>query len=175
MLKPYDLKQDPTFFESACKIMIMLADEIKVDSLNRRRLEQNVKDLENRQYLERTETGTGFKLGEKFLNCFVDKYTATDEIYANYPVFMEQNGVSIPLLTMDRNVFAEIYIKKLNGSIKEHQEIVLDVKFGVKEDLLKLGVGKFLSSEYWRAIRPLRLKEIKEKNINIDPYEDSFI
>jgi hypothetical protein len=48
MLSPYDLKQNTTFFEAACKIMIMIADEIKVDSLNRRRLEQNVKDLENR-------------------------------------------------------------------------------------------------------------------------------
>lgn len=45
MLKPYDLKQDPSFFESACKIMIMIADEIKIDKINRKRLELNVQQL----------------------------------------------------------------------------------------------------------------------------------
>lgn len=50
MLKPYDLKQDPSFFESACKIMIMIADEIKIDKINRKKLEQNIQALSYRLF-----------------------------------------------------------------------------------------------------------------------------
>ena len=42
--------------------------------------------------------------------------------------FIYSNGVQIPLSTMDRNVFANLYEIAIMGSLEEHEEIILDIK-----------------------------------------------
>lgn len=120
-------------------------------------------DLFKRGYLTRTETG--IKLGNKFYDAFVDIHKATDEIYDLYPAFINNNGIDIPLIAMDKRVFREIYIKKINGSLREHEEIKKDIQYAIDNNLIKTGLNKFLTSELWKAIRKLRAASIK---INVD-------
>lgn len=113
-----------------------------------------IKDLIDRGFIVKTKTG--HKLGQNFLRIFIDANTATDEIFELYPPFIRLNGVDVPLTTMDRKVFAEIYVKKINGSLEAHQEIMKDLQYAIDNDLIKTGINKFLTSEQWKGFRKLR-------------------
>ena len=107
---------------------------------------------------------------DKFKSIFVDKHIATEEIYEIYPSFVYSNGVQIPLSTMDRNVFANLYEIAIMGSLEEHKEVLLDIKYGKEKDLLNIGIEKFLKSKYWLAIRKKRMdtREIKTTKTKAD-------
>lgn len=128
-----------------------------------------VDDLINRNFM--VKTTNGYKLGKKFVEAYANKHTITDEIYNIYPSFIISNGVNIPLTAMDRIEFANIYIGKINGSIDEHNEVLKDIKFAIKEDLITIGLTKFLQSEQWKAFRPLR-KESESTAITSNTYTD---
>lgn len=98
-----------------------------------------------------------FILTDKFINLFVDKHVATDDIFEMYPSFVSSNGVEIPLTTMDRNVFANMYINAIQGNLEEHQEVLKDIEFAKEQKFLTFGIEKFVSSRVWLKIRPLRL------------------
>lgn len=107
---------------------------------------------------------------DKFKAIFVDKHIATEQIYEIYPSFIYSNGVQIPLSTMDRNVFANLYEIAIMGSLEEHEEILLDIKYGKEKELLNIGIEKFLKSKYWLAIRKKRMdtREIKTTKTKAD-------
>jgi hypothetical protein len=117
-----------------------------------------IKDLVVKGFLIEDKIN-GFVLTKKFLEIFINKHTACDEIYDIYPTYTNLNGVNIPLTSMDRNVFANLYDKAIQSSILEHLEIVEDIKFGIEQNLLNLGLDKFVKSQYWLAIRKKRLEQ----------------
>lgn len=129
-----------------------------------------IDDLISREFLVKTKTG--FKLGDKFIKIFTTGEVATDEIYDIYPAFIEsEKGVSIPLISMDKKVFKELYIPKIYGNVEEHKEVLADIKYGVENNLIKMGINKFLTSEQWKVLRKLR----EQKNITMsDIHDDSF-
>lgn len=97
-------------------------------------------------------------LSDKFLSMFVDKHKATEEIFFDYPVTLEKDGVLIPLKAMDRNIFANLYQAAIMGSYEEHKEVMLDLKFGINNKMINIGIEKFLKSKYWLTLRKLRLE-----------------
>ena len=97
-------------------------------------------------------------LSEKFLDIFIDKDVATDEIYEIYPTTMPYQGVEIPLKGMDRSVFATLYQNAIYGSREEHEEVKLDIEYAIKHNLLNIGIEKFIKSRYWLGIRQARLE-----------------
>jgi len=114
-----------------------------------------IKDLLTKGFLLQTEKG--FKLSEKILDIFVTPEVAVDEIYDIYPAFIDSDkGVSIPLISMDKRVFKEIYIPKILGNVKEHQKVIKDIQYGIDNHLIKIGINKFLTSEQWKIFRKLR-------------------
>lgn len=107
-----------------------------------------------------------YRLGTKFLDIYVTPERATNEIYSIYPAFIvKDNGVQIPLTSMDRNIFKKIYISKIQCSLQEHREVIKDIKYGVQSNKIKIGLNKFLTSEQWKVFRKERA--IKQVN-NID-------
>ena len=105
-----------------------------------------------------------YVLSEMFLNLFIDKHIATDEIFAIYPSYMESMGVQIPLTAMDRNVFANIYISAIQGNLEEHKEVIKDIEYAKQQKLLSFGIEKFLTSKMWLKIREQRLAGIVKTN-----------
>jgi hypothetical protein len=99
-------------------------------------------------------------IAEKFLDLFVDKFIATDEVFEAYPAFVNSNGVDIPLTTMDRNVFANMYMSAIQGNLEEHREILKDIAFAKEQKLLNFGIEKFITSRVWLKIRERRLANI---------------
>lgn len=130
-----------------------------------------VKDLINRGYLVQSPKGT-LEIGMTFKVAFIDKYTACEEVYAIYPTHFKKDGVQIPLGAMDRNVFANLYDIAIMSSIAEHLEIMEDIKFAIKHELLNIGIEKFIKSKYWLAIRPKRKENnIKQRTVTSQDHE----
>lgn len=120
-------------------------------------------DLFKRDFLSRTSSGK-VVIGKVFLGIFLNKHTATDEIFDIYPTHFVKDGTHIPLSAMDRNVFANLYDKAILSSMLEHLEVVKDIKFGLEQGLLNIGLDKFLKSKYWLTLRPKRLDYKQEHN-----------
>jgi len=119
-----------------------------------------IKDLVTKGFLYKTEKG--FRLSEKILNIFITPEVAVNQIYSLYPAFIESDkGVSIPLNSMDKRIFKEIYIPKIMGNIIEHKEVLKDIQYAIDNNLIRIGINKFLTSEQWLSFRKLRKQENK--------------
>jgi len=116
-----------------------------------------INKLEEKGFIRRSEEG--LFLEEKFTNVFVNERESVNEIYDLYPAFaLSDKGVNIPLKSMDKRIFGEIYIGKIQGSSKEHKEVIKDITYGIDNDLLRMGINKFLVSEHWKSIRTERFR-----------------
>lgn len=122
-----------------------------------------IDDLFTRGFLEKLASGT-IRVTKVFLEAFINKHTASDQIFDIYPTHFNMSGTTIPLTAMDRNLFADLYDIAIQSSIHEHLEIVEDIHYAIKHELLKIGIDKFIKSKYWTVIRPMRLEnQIKER------------
>lgn len=122
-----------------------------------------IKDLVTREFLVQT-TNKGYKLGKAFIEIFVTPEVAVDEIYNLYPAFIKSSlNVDIPLTSMDKNVFKNIYISKIFGNVDEHKEVLKDIQYGIDNNLIKIGINKFLTSDQWKSFRKRRLTETTTK------------
>lgn len=119
---------------------------------------ERIEEFIKRGYLVKTQNG--YQLGRNFTDTFVDGNKATEEFYNAYPDFMRtKEGVQIPLTGMDRETFKRIYMAKIHHSVDEHLEIIKDVQYGANQNMINMGINKFLSSEQWRALRKLRKQQ----------------
>lgn len=126
-----------------------------------------IKDLVNKGFL--IKTGNKFKLSKKLLDIFVTPEVAVDEVYDLYPAFIESDkGVSIPLNSMDKRIFKEIYIPKIMGNVEEHREVLQDIQYGIDNNLIKVGINKFLTSEQWKSFRKLREQDNQTIDVETD-------
>jgi len=121
------------------------------------------KDLFDKGFLETAKNGN-IQITRKFLDIFINKHTASEEIFDIYPTHFVKDSVAIPLSAMDRNVFANLYDIAIGSSIAEHLEVIEDIKYGIQKEMLNIGIDKFLKSKYWMVLRPKRLEnQIKER------------
>ena len=123
--------------------------------------EEDKEDLRQKGFLYKDEFNNYF-LTNDFIQLFVDKDIATDEIFEIYPVSMQHQGVTIPLKAMDRSVFAVLYITAIMGSVEEHKEVIEDIHYAKTHNLLNIGIEKFIKSKYWLGIRKQRLENKKQ-------------
>ncbi len=98
---------------------------------------------------------------------FYTTFNVVDEIFSIYPQFTtNEQGVNIPLTAVDRTMFEKIYLDKIMYSAKEHFDIIKDINYGKENNLIKIGLSKFLNSEYWKVLRQQRIKDENEKVMN---------
>ena len=132
-----------------------------------------IQDLVNKGFLVFKDRQ--YTLSDKFLELYVTPEVAVDEIYDIYPAFLESDrGVSIPLTSMDKSIFKEIYIPKIMGSIAEHREILKDLQYGISNNLIKVGINKFLTSEGWKPLRKLREQDKRTSSTQNTVMDDDF-
>jgi hypothetical protein len=125
------------------------------------------------KYTKDTSNTLHIQVGDVFKKAYTNDVFVAEDIYEAYPSFYEDNdGVKYPLKAYDRMSFAKIYLDKINYSQEEHEEILEDIKYGKENSLIKIKIGNFLVSEFWKDLRKLR-KESQVDNINvIDNAED---
>lgn len=126
-----------------------------------------IDDLFTKEMLTKHSNGS-ITVSQKFLEAFINKHTATEQIFDIYPTHFSLNGTNVPLTAMDRSAFAGLYDIAIQSSVLEHLEVVEDIKYAIKHDLLKIGIDKFVKSKFWTTIRPMRLEnQIKERIVSI--------
>jgi hypothetical protein len=125
-----------------------------------------INDLINRGFLVK-DLNDRIKIGKKFLEIFINKHTASEEIFEIYPTHFHKDGAEIPLSAMDRNVFANLYDNAIQSSVLEHLEVIEDIKFAMLNNLLSIGLEKFVKSKYWLMIRPRRLSYKEKEEIEL--------
>lgn len=133
-----------------------LAEKYSREALNGMKIIPPIemKELEDKGYL--VKMPNGYVLSKKFKELFVDKHIATEDIFRIYPTYLYHQGVQIPLTGMDRNVFANLYIDFIHGSLDEHNEVMKDIKYAVEKGMLNMGIEKFVKSQHWKALREHR-------------------
>lgn len=112
-------------------------------------------------------------LTDLFLDGFCNKHSVTDEIFKIYPNFAEIQGKMIPLKLMDRIEFSKLYDTAIMSSMYEHREVMKDIEFGIENNLISMGIEKFLKAKYWLSIRPIRIQG-KTKETIISKLDNEF-
>lgn len=97
-------------------------------------------------------------LADKFTNIFIDDYQAATELAELYPAYaMDKEGKKYPIGFLDISVVKANYCKKIHHNAAEHKEVIKDMKYAIANDMLLYGLERFLTSNAWVKIRPLRL------------------
>ena len=122
---------------------------------------RNLADLKERGYIIVHGTNSNeIELTNKFSKIFMDDYECGNELWGEYPFYITSNGRRYPLKGMDKNVFRNLYAKKIRHSLEEHKEVMKDLQFAKENDLIFTGIEKFLNGEQWSDIRKIRKGEI---------------
>lgn len=143
---------------------------------------QETDDLIDRGFIIYSKDHTGkvvdLRVSDEFRKSYTNEIYIAEEIYNVYPNFyQDDNGINYPLTAYDRMAFAKIYLDKIHYSQKEHEEILEDIKFGKENNLIKIKISNFLTSDYWKVLRELRHnKEIEDKSNNqiLDDEQQDF-
>lgn len=107
--------------------------------------------------LDENETAASYQIGAAFKAIFVDKFEAATEIKDLYPSFAISDGRKFPLTLVDVYEIASLYGERIGYEIAEHEEVKKDLQYGIEQGLVKCGLDKFIRSEFWKALRKLRL------------------
>lgn len=118
-------------------------------------------------------TDKTLKVTHKFRKYFVINETALNELLDIYPPFIDKEGVNIPLVTVDKYQYSLKYNRRIMKSVREHDEVVKDLQFGIDKGYIRFGIVKFIDSEMWIPLRKLRLGEDAE-SVKMDAFDEDF-
>ena len=122
-----------------------------------------LQDLIDRKFIcpvNEEQKADSYVLTDKFLLLFIkDIYEASNQFWDKYPGFISINGVPTPLTNMDKYKFALIYGERIDHSVDEHLEVLKDLDFGVKNNLIRSSIENFVRSENWLKLRQIRLNQ----------------
>lgn len=127
-------------------------------------------DLIDRGFIKQInddEKADSYIITEKFHKLFIkDQFVAGNEFWDKYPGFVKIQGVNTPLTNMDRYAFANLYAGRIDYNVDEHIEVMKDLEFGVRNELIRTSIEKFVKSEGWLKIREVRLNNAKIQEVN---------
>lgn len=86
----------------------------------------------------------------------IDLYEDANEFWREYPSLIKSDNRMMPLTLMDVNEFRKLYAEIVHYSKDEHNEMILDLKYGVENGLINMKIENYLRSEFYLALRKLR-------------------
>jgi hypothetical protein len=102
----------------------------------------------------------------KFKSKFMLKVTPlSSELFEEYPPCFKNDGVIYNARTASAQEIAPAYMRAIAKSTDEHEKILDDLRWAVKNNVLKIGLDKFVKSRYWEVIRDMR-KNYNSSTIN---------
>tara|TARA_R110000772_G_C13310328_1_gene440514 strand:- start:43185 stop:43661 length:477 start_codon:yes stop_codon:yes gene_type:complete len=110
---------------------------------------------------------------DKFRAYFIKDEDALNELIDIYPPFVTKGEVRYPLVTVDKFQYGMIYGRRIFNSIDEHNEVLLDLAFGVENNYITFGIGKFIDGEIWKVLRKIRLGD-PDALLQLDLYDEDF-
>jgi len=112
------------------------------------------------------DTMTNFVLLDKFTDTFVKIHDVGNDIWELYPAFLKTAASgNFALKAIDIMVFKNLYVERINHDAEEHKQVLLDLKFAIKNDLIKVKLENWVRSEAWRDIRKQRLLKKNSKHV----------
>lgn len=125
----------------------MIGEEFKMDLIDRGFI----------RHVGDNNKASNYELTDKFNNLWMkNHFLSAEEVWNLYPGYVEITGKRIPLMTMDKYQFANLYAERIKYSIEEHKEILLDLRYGREKDLIVTSIEKFVQAEMWTKLRVLR-------------------
>ena len=93
-----------------------------------------------------------------------------------YPGFVRKSdGTMIPLTSMSKQMFRHAYWIAIDKNQDEHEQVKLDLEYGIKHSLINFGIRKFIDAEYWTKLRQLRLSSTTNlNNLSTVQTDDDF-
>lgn len=132
-----------------------------------------MEDLFRRNFLRlkhgKTEgkVAANLEVTELFTQLFFDPFEAADQIYDAYPDFFYNKGDRFPTKNWSEDILRTTYWNKTNGMLHEHKEVLLDIAYGVKHNLVSCKLQTFVEAAGWRAFRRIRIGEDKNPKATI--------
>lgn len=123
-------------------------------------------ELKNYELIKTDNNNVDF-CTDKFTDLYVDKYTAFYNLKQVYPDFSNINGKKVPLQSANEETYSTLYIKKINGSLIEHKEILKDVIFAIEHNINFTSLKNFIESRTWLSYRKARNNE-ELKSVSLD-------
>lgn len=126
-------------------------------------------------YIKKDDTvpdGSHF-ITEKFEELYGDSFTMAQEIWNIYPGYTSIDGKKIPLMNTSITSFREQYHTAIEGLLHEHQEVLLDTKYGVENDMICVKITNYILSKGWLQIRPFRLEQKVDLNNSPVPTQNN--
>jgi hypothetical protein len=109
------------------------------------------------------------RVTKKFSKLYTDKWEAADQIKEIYPAFLKSDGKVYPLTLWSEDTLRETYWKKIKGLHSEHLEVIEDITYALKHNLIKGKLQNFVESRAWLELRKIRKGEVKVSKRGIEP------
>jgi hypothetical protein len=120
-------------------------------------------------YMEKDDTREGefYLLTEKFEALYMNKemFIEAYELWDLYPAFTSIKGGNAPLMNVDKIAWCMQYYEAINGLKNEHEQVMLDTKFGIENGLIKVKISDYVLSRFWTKIRAIRLEEVGKTGV----------
>ena len=91
-------------------------------------------------------------------------YSMAWELHEEYPDFLSRkndNGNPLAAKTCTENEIIKDYIRAINNDQEEHKRVLEDVRWAKKNNMILMGLKKFVGSRHWNAIREYRKTKSK--------------
>jgi hypothetical protein len=120
-----------------------------------------LQDLEDRGYVVNKNTGEDtytdmYEVTEKFTEeIYGEKYSMWNEFLNTYPQFIFIEGKRIPAQSTDLDELKKVYFHKIGNSVKKHREVIALLIYASDQDLISMGIEKWVKGEQWRTIEAI--------------------
>lgn len=117
-----------------------------------------LRDLEDRGYVINTNTGEdlyadGYVITDQFVGAiYGNEYSMFQELIDTYPQFIFIEQKKIPAQSCDLDSLRMTYFGKVGRNVNLHKKIIKLLKFGIDNDLVNMGIEKWVKSEQWKAL-----------------------
>lgn len=121
-------------------------------------MSEEIKSLVDRKLLSVLDNKgimSSYKVSNNFIKYF-QKNKIIDEFFSTYPAYLKTANKNYPLKGVDKDEIGNLYYKKIKKSIFEHLEILEDLQYGLKNNLILVKIDNFVKSEGWLDIRKER-------------------
>lgn len=98
-----------------------------------------------------------YEINPKFSHKFMLKVRPmASELEDAYPSFLLINGQKYIARNASAEEIAPMYLKAIEKNPEEHKRVIDDLKWAVENNVLSIGLRKFVDTKFWKAIRELR-------------------
>lgn len=82
-----------------------------------------------------------------------------EEFWEAYPLFIWVDGKKFAARNMDRDEFIGKYMNRIGSSEKKHKEVMEVLHYAVSNNLINVGIKKFVGSEMWNSFKEEMTKD----------------